>query len=308
MKTQILQFLPAPVSQLVPPLVKQEMQRQLSRWRGLPTARHLRAARGQRPVFLGLNDLEALQRAYPAPPAPRYGLDALQSRGAERADFLRLVASRRLAGNRTRALEVGCLDGMVSGQLRENGWQAAAIDMASHGFDRRARAAGAWLMAMDATRLGFPDDCFDLTFSYDAFEHMADPQAALDEMIRVTGPGGLIYLNFGPLYNSPYGLHAYRSVRVPFCQFLFESSTLDAFCRRHDLPAIKYHQLNGWSLARFRALWRRCAGRLHRLHYRESWSSAGMELVAQYPACFGAVESVEELSVDHIEALFRVKG
>lgn len=308
MKPAILQLLPSPIVHLVLPPLKHELRRQLFRWREHATRRRLRAARGERPTFLGLDDLEALQGDYPPPRTGRYTPDALKARGMERADFLRRTAARLLPTSRARALEVGCLDGMVSGVLCEGGWQAAAIDMATHGFDQRARSAGAWLVAMDVTKLAFPDNFFDLTFSYDAFEHLADPQAALDEMIRVTAPNGLIYLNFGPLYNSAFGLHAYRSVRVPFCQFLFEPATLDAFCRRHDLPPIKYHQLNGWSLAQFRNLWYSRGRRLQRLHYNESWSTLGIELVGRYPACFSsAVDSLDELSVCHIEALFRVR-
>lgn len=308
MKDGILRLLAPPVLQLVPSPVKREMRRQLSRWRERPTARRLRSAQEEQCPYLGLDDLEELQRRYPPPETPRYTPDALRARGVERSRFLASTAGRLLPPGRVRSLEIGCLDGMVSGTLCEAGWSAAAIDTAAHGFDQRARSAGAWLMAMDVTRLGFPDDCFDLTFSYDAFEHLSDPQAALEEMTRVTAPGGLIYLNFGPLYNSALGLHAYRSVRVPFCQFLFEPATLDAFCHRHGLPPIKYHQLNGWSLAQFRNLWRSCGRPLQRLHYNESRSSLGLDLVRRYPGRFSAaVSSLEELSVAHIEALFRVK-
>jgi SAM-dependent methyltransferase len=304
----VRELVPQPVLQRVPPGLKRELRRQLSRWRARDTARALRGARSRPPAFLGLDELEALQREYPPPATRQYIPEVLQAIGAERAAFLRSTADRHLPPGRLKSLEVGCLDGMVSTMLREASWSTAAIDMSTRGFDSRARSAGAWLMAMDVGKLGFPDGCFDLVFSYDAFEHLADPKAALEEIIRVTAPGGLIYLNFGPLYNSARGLHAYRSVSVPFCQFLFEPATLDAFCRRHNLPPIKYHQLNGWSLRQFRDLWRSCGRRLQRVHYNESWSAPGIELVHRYPACFGrAVSDLEELSVDHIEALFRVR-
>lgn len=288
--------------------MKREVRRQLSLWRARSVAHALRNARTQPPAFLGLDDLEVLQREYQPPVTRRYTAEALKEVGTERAAFLTSAAARLLQSGPVRSLEVGCLDGMVSATLREANWLAAAIDLSTHGFDGRARSAAGWLIAMDVAKLGFADGSFDVVFSYDAFEHLADPEAALEELIRVTAPGGLIYLNFGPLYNSAYGLHAYRSVRVPFCQFLFAAETLDTFCKRHHLPPIKYHQLNGWSLGRFRGLWRSRGRRLQRVHYNESWSSVGLELVHRYPACFSsAVSSLEELAVNHIEALFRVR-
>ena len=288
--------------------MKRRVGRPLSRWRDRAAARALRSARGRPPVLLGPDALEALQHDYQPPVTRRYTAEALQETGRERARFLTSTAARLLPSRPVTSLEVGCLDGMVTATLREAGWQTAAIDISTHGFDGRARTAGNWLMAMDVAQLGFADGSFDFVFSYDAFEHLGDPQAALEELIRVTAPGGLIYLNFGPLYNSAYGLHAYRSVRVPFCQFLFAAETLDAFCERHGLPPVKYHQLNGWSLAQFRSLWRSPGRRLQRVHYNESWSSVGLELVQRHPACFGsAVTNLEELAVNHIEALFRVR-
>lgn len=46
----------------------------------------------------------------------------------------------------------------------------------------------------------------DVTFSSNVLEHVADPQTFLSELVRVTRPGGLIYVSFTNWY-SPWGGH-----------------------------------------------------------------------------------------------------
>jgi SAM-dependent methyltransferase len=50
------------------------------------------------------------------------------------------------------------------------------------------------------------DGCADICFSSNVLEHVADPAGLIGEMIRVTRPGGLIYLSFTNWY-SPWGGH-----------------------------------------------------------------------------------------------------
>lgn len=298
--------LAAAARQALPAPMRYAARRQVSLWRGRETRRRLREAGGGE-AWLGGEELVALQARYAPLPPYGYSAEAIRARGEERAAALARFAACAPPGRAPRSLEVGCFDGMASAALQRRGWQATGIDRATSGFDRRAIVAGARLMAMDAERVGLRDDSVDLAFSYNAFEHIGDPAAALREMIRVTRDGGIIHLSFGPLHNSAHGLHAYRAIRVPFCQFLFRRETLDAYCRAEGLRPIRYEQLNGWSLGQFRNLWRAEGRRLRRLHYAEGWSSLGMELVARYPGCFATKGlSFEELSVDHINAVFRV--
>jgi len=69
----------------------------------------------------------------------------------------------------------------------------------------------------DGLRLPFKNDSFDLILSQAVLEHVPDPQRAVDEMIRVLKPGGLIYIEVAfmqPLHAvpshymnvTPYGL------------------------------------------------------------------------------------------------------
>jgi SAM-dependent methyltransferase len=51
------------------------------------------------------------------------------------------------------------------------------------------------LEARPAEDLGEPDDSFDLTLFIEAAEHVLDVKAALDEVVRVTRPGGRLVVN-----------------------------------------------------------------------------------------------------------------
>jgi arabinofuranan 3-O-arabinosyltransferase len=68
------------------------------------------------------------------------------------------------------------------------------------------RHAGGRTIAGDGNRLPLPDACADVTFSSNVLEHIPDPARFLGEMVRVTRPGGVIYLSFTAWY-SPWGGH-----------------------------------------------------------------------------------------------------
>jgi SAM-dependent methyltransferase len=59
-------------------------------------------------------------------------------------------------------------------------------------------ADGYWLPVADASA--------DICFSSNVLEHVSDPAGLIEEMIRVTKPGGVIYLSFTNWY-SPWGGH-----------------------------------------------------------------------------------------------------
>jgi arabinofuranan 3-O-arabinosyltransferase len=61
-------------------------------------------------------------------------------------------------------------------------------------------------IAGDGLALPLPDDTFDLVFSSNVLEHVPDPRRFLDEAVRVTRPGGLVYVSF-TVWHSPWGGH-----------------------------------------------------------------------------------------------------
>ncbi len=59
-------------------------------------------------------------------------------------------------------------------------------------------ADGYWLPVRDGTA--------DVVFSSNVLEHVPDPMGLIEEMIRATRPGGLVYLSYTNWY-SPWGGH-----------------------------------------------------------------------------------------------------
>jgi SAM-dependent methyltransferase len=71
---------------------------------------------------------------------------------------------------------------------------------------RSGAAAPAGAVRGDGLRLPVADGAVDVCFSSNVLEHVPAPAAMLAEMIRVTRPGGVIYLAFTNWY-SPWGGH-----------------------------------------------------------------------------------------------------
>jgi 2-polyprenyl-3-methyl-5-hydroxy-6-metoxy-1,4-benzoquinol methylase len=59
----------------------------------------------------------------------------------------------------------------------------------------------------------------------DAAEHVAKPEAVLEECLRLLAPGGRIYLNFPP-YFHPYGAHLSDAIAIPWVHVFFAEKTL----------------------------------------------------------------------------------
>ena len=73
-----------------------------------------------------------------------------------------------------------------------------------------ARDASVEFLRCDAARTGFVDADFDVTVSNSVLEHIPDPEALVQEMIRVTRPGG-VFSHIVHLYTSDTGAHDPRS-------------------------------------------------------------------------------------------------
>jgi SAM-dependent methyltransferase len=65
------------------------------------------------------------------------------------------------------------------------------------------------VLQMDAANMTFSDATFDFVYALAVFQHLPDPPAVLDEMIRVLKPGGALYLDF-ILFTSRGGSHDVR--------------------------------------------------------------------------------------------------
>lgn len=260
---------------------------------------------GKSPQWLDAHLLDELDRLYPPEAGARKDEDYRSTRGREKAE--RLLSA--IGGNDEgfgEFLELGCGDGIVCEALARKGKRATGIDIDGDAFSNRASVAGVSFMKMDVSDLEFRDASFDCIFSFDSFEHFGDPASALDQAIRVLRPGGLLYFSFGPLYNSPRGLHSRQKLAIPYRQHLFPIDLLQTFVKTRNRGLIEVEEVNTWSLGQYRRLWHLYASRLLKLDYREIATYKRVALIENYPTCFRSkVDSFEELVVADIVALFR---
>lgn len=107
-------------------------------------------------------------------------------------------------------LEIGCGDGLVCEYMVNFGAKhVVGIDvMQTVGCNFPSPKIK--YLCRDAQNLSFPDHSFDMIYSIATFEHIADPQAVFDEIIRLLKIGGYFYIQAGPLYHSPFGHHMFN--------------------------------------------------------------------------------------------------
>lgn len=141
------------------------------------------------------------------------------------SDFLDLLAQRLDLRNVRQAADIGCGVGHWSALL----YPRLAADADLIGVDREPSHAADYFGRLcaivadparidarvgDASGLPLPDRTFDLATCQTLLLHLQNPDAALDEMIRITKPGGLV------LCAEPNNLVA----RMPFSGLMGEES------------------------------------------------------------------------------------
>lgn len=142
-------------------------------------------------------------------------LSLLQGFRAEQRDpdhFYRLLARDTVAlvGDLApvagaRVLDVGSGPGDLAEAFRRAGAWAVALDVDWDEMHCRPRRLDLAVQA-DGARLPFEDGTFDIACSSNVLEHVPDPLAVVGDMVRVTKPGGLAFVNY-TLWMSPWGGH-----------------------------------------------------------------------------------------------------
>lgn len=238
---------------------------------------------------------------------PEYGYDPFSTwkRGAERANHLLGLPGMHRPGRAV--LEVACGDGMAGFLLAGYGHDVQLTDVVDW---RDGRARGIAFTETDVCEnLPFAEASFDLIYSYNAFEHFPAPATALSEIIRVCRPGGLMYFQFGPLYASPWGLHAYRMLRMPYPQFLFSAEFVQEKLREigiHDLgqELSDLQYTNQWRVDQFHALWEGSRCEIIDEHvYRDA---SHLDLVERFPQCFqGRDLTYDDITIQSVYVTLR---
>ena len=135
-----------------------------------------------------------------------------RSRHGQLEYFTTMTYIHRYAGRHSKVLEVGAGTGRYSIALAREGMDGTAVEMVesnltvlrenSKGLENLRAFQG------DAVDLGrFADDSFDLTLILGPMYHLYEPEdigKAIDEAIRVTKPGGVIFFAFISVYAIMY--------------------------------------------------------------------------------------------------------
>ena len=117
----------------------------------------------------------------------------------DEATFAQYVACfRRWAERGSRVLDVGCGVGTSTRLLREAGFEALGTDTSA-----RFLPEGEGFFVADFTRrTDLPDGAFAGVGALNVIEHVANPRAFLDELVRVVRPGGVVVV-CSPNLTSP---------------------------------------------------------------------------------------------------------
>lgn len=205
-------------------------------------------------------------------------------------------------------LEAGCGEGMLGKLLSTYGLRVTLEDLEDW---RDPRARDLPLITGELEKgLAIADNSFDLVLSYNSFEHFVDPARCLAELLRVVKPGGLLHADFGPLYASAFGMHAYARLPVPYLQYLFDEPFILEKVRRPanagQLGTAKegLQPMNRWKVAQFRALFSGSGAEVLRCDVTRSQTHLG--LVQEYPGSFqGRGLTVDDLTAANMIVTLR---
>jgi SAM-dependent methyltransferase len=103
-------------------------------------------------------------------------------------------------------LDVGGGPGFFADAFAARGATYVAVDADAGEMRLHGRDPGPRTVQASGTALPFVDGAFDLAYSSNVLEHVAQPWAMADEMVRVVRPGGVIVISY-TLWFGPWGGH-----------------------------------------------------------------------------------------------------
>jgi len=120
------------------------------------------------------------------------------------ADSVRQISEYTPLNGRV-VLDVGGGPGYFADAFRGAGATYFGIDPNVGELSARG-APAAGMVRASGTELPVQTGSVDVCYSSNVLEHVADPVAMLNEMVRVTKPGGTVFVSFTPWF-SPWGGH-----------------------------------------------------------------------------------------------------
>lgn len=106
-----------------------------------------------------------------------------------------------------KVLVVGCAEGLECELIRLCGAkEVIGLDITDRIGKHYTHPAIKYVKA-SALEIPFDDNTFDICTSIATLEHILEPKAAVEEMVRVVRENEVVYCYAAPLWHSPYGHH-----------------------------------------------------------------------------------------------------
>lgn len=260
-------------------------------------------------AFCQEKDFQYLQENYPI--QPEYGYSDYQkwARGDERSSFM-MKNFESLQKGPQKVLEVGCGDGMCGLLLSTYGHVPTLLDM-DDWRDNRVKSLE-FVKCSLTEKLPIASNTYDFIYSYNTFEHVFEPPKALDELVRICKPGGIIYLDFGPLYASAWGLHAFRALNMPYPQYLFSKEfyvqkikEIGRFDIGRQMNVLQ--PLNQWVVKQYDELFQNCGCEV--VAYKKWSHYSYLRVIREYPRAFAGLGlTYEDVTVHALRGTLRKKS
>jgi ubiquinone/menaquinone biosynthesis C-methylase UbiE len=221
----------------------------------------------------------------PAGPAQDYSVDGMEALAFERVTYI----LGKLGKIPESILEIGPGAGFVLKKFKERGVKmAAALDIVDNLYPE-VKESGVELILSSANNMQqVPDKSFDLVVSWSALEHIPDPEKVFLECLRILKPGGYLFLEFGPLYYSPWGYHHYSVMRYPYLHVLFPERLIHDYAKKLYGSEFEGYLpwTNGEDIDAYRFLKRQLPPGYLLDSYRSGFDYYSAHIISKYPEVF----------------------
>ncbi len=107
-----------------------------------------------------------------------------------------------------RVLDIGCGVGQVVRRLKDAGFDACGVEVSEPNV-AKAKGFGLKCELYDGRQLPFPDQSFAAVGALNVLEHVEEPEAFIQELVRVVQPGGKVVLS-SPNFFRALGFRDYH--------------------------------------------------------------------------------------------------
>ena len=129
----------------------------------------------------------------------------------DQGDYFRILRAAVDLGGKD-VLEVGgCVPPSLISSGNVRSW--TSIDITERRFEvslgRETSPKWHRAVIMDAAKMTFRDESFNIVYSANSFEHISELRAALGHIYRVLRPFGMLFTIFSPIWSGPVGHHTW---------------------------------------------------------------------------------------------------